>query len=226
MFNDFILSFVLIVYALLIAYFTKRTFDWMISNNIKKNDAIYYNRKLVHIFAGGIIALIVPFFSSPYFPLFSGLTLTIFTFISHKRGKTLYWFQTDNDLNDVSFCFMWGVIVFVLWIIIGDPWIAIIPLTFMAFGDGITGIVRNAILKKRTKHPIGNIFMLAMCAPIGYALAYLSDIPEITIWGVIAAIVASIVERYEIGPIDDNILITVSSSIVLYLGFLISVVKI
>jgi dolichol kinase len=193
----------------------------MINKNIKKRDAIYYNRKLVHIFAGGIIALIVPFFSTPYYPLFSGLILTLFTYISHNRGKILYWFQTDEDINDVSFCLMWGITVFVLWIIIGNPWIAIIPLVFMAFGDGITGIVRNAVFKRRIKHPIGNIFMLAICAPMSYILAHLSGIPGMTAWALAAAVVGSIVERYEIGPIDDNILITVSSSIVLFVGFLI-----
>ena len=138
----------------------------------------------------------------------------------------LYWFQTDDDINDVSFCLMWGVAVFVLWVIMENPWIAIIPLVFMAFGDGVTGIVRNAIFKKRIKHPIGNVFMLALCIPMGYILVHFSGIPEMAMWGVIAAIVASVVERYEIGPIDDNILITVSSSIVLYVGYMVTVVGI
>jgi len=220
MYDDLILSATLIVYALLVAYLTKSVYKWMINRKIKKIDAIYYNRKLVHIFAGGIIALIVPFFSSPFYPLFSGIILTLFTYLSHNRGKILYWFQTDEDINDVSFCLMWGITVFILWILMGNPWIAIIPLTFMAFGDGITGIVRNVIFKKRIKHPIGNIFMLAICAPIGYILAHLSEISGMTSWAIVAAIVASIVERYEIGPIDDNILITVCSSIVLFIGFI------
>ena len=37
-------------------------------------------------------------------------------------------------------------------------------------------------------------------------------------WGVIAAIIATIVERYEFGPIDDNVLITVSATIVMFIG--------
>ncbi len=223
MLDDLILSAALIVYALLVAYFTKSAYDWMINRNIKKKDAIYYNRKLVHIFAGGVIALIVPFFSSKFYPLLFGVILSMLTYLSHKRGKILYWFQTDDDINDVSFCLMWGIAVFVLWTIMENPWIAIIPLVFMAFGDGVTGLVRNSIFKKRTKHPIGNVFMLALCIPMGYILTYLSGIPEMAIWGVIAAIVASVVERYEIGPIDDNILITVSSSIVLYVGYMFTV---
>jgi hypothetical protein len=91
----------------------------------------------------------------------------------------------------------------------------------MAFGDGITGIVRNIVFKKRIKHPIGNIFMLAICAPMAYILAHFSEISGMTFWAIAAAVVASIIERYEIGPIDDNILITVSSALVLFIGFMI-----
>ena len=37
-------------------------------------------------------------------------------------------------------------------------------------------------------------------------------------WGVMAAVVATLVERYEFGPIDDNILITLASSAVIFLA--------
>jgi hypothetical protein len=42
--------------------------------------------------------------------------------------------------------------------------------------------------------------------------------PGIPLWGLIAGLVASFVERYEFGPIDDNVLIVVFSSIVLFIG--------
>jgi dolichol kinase len=117
---------------------------------------------------------------------------------------------------------MWGFTVFILWTITGSPWIAIIPVTFMAFGDGITGIVRNAMFKKRTKHPLGNLYMFGICAPLGFIFAQVSSISGMIIWAVIAAIASSIVERYEFGPIDDNILITITSSIILVIGFIFS----
>lgn len=221
-----ILSIILILYAILVSLVTKKTFDLMVARGIKKIDAIYYNRKLVHILAGGIIALFVPLFPTPLFPLFSGIILAIFTYYSHKKDQMLYWFQNDKDLNDVSFCLMWGFTVFILWTITGSAWISIIPITFMAFGDGITGIVRNAMFKKRTKHPLGNLYMFGICAPLGFIFAQLSSISGMIIWAVMAAAVASIVERYEFGPIDDNILITISSSIIIYIGFLFNTVNI
>ena len=139
----FTLSIILILYAILVSLMTKKTFDFMVSRGIKKVDAIYYNRKLVHILAGGVIALFVPFFPNPIFPLISGIILAIFTYYSHKKDQMLYWFQNSKDFNDVSFCLMWGFTVFILWTLTGNPWISIIPISFMAFGDGITGIVRN-----------------------------------------------------------------------------------
>ena len=42
--------------------------------------------------------------------------------------------------------------------------------------------------------------------------------PAIPVWGIISAIVASVIERYEFGVIDDNVLIVIASSIVIILG--------
>ena len=220
--------FILAAYIMFIVLvFTKKTYEWMTSHGIRKKDAVYYNRKLVHIFAGGVVVLMVPvIFSNSLFPLISGISLAAFTYFFHRRrnGKLLYWFQTEENLNDVTFCMMWGLSIFILWTLfeiqgVKNPaWIAIIPSVFMALGDGITGIVRNAAFRERSKHPIGNVYMAFLCIPFGYYLGVLSGIEGMAIVGIIAAIVASIVERFEIGPIDDNVLITVCSSIVLYIG--------
>ena len=52
-----------------------------------------------------------------------------------------------------------------------------------------------------------------LCIPLGYILGWLGGIP---VGGIIGAIVASFTERFEIGPLDDNVLITISSSIIVY----------
>jgi hypothetical protein len=210
--------FVLSFYALLVFFLTKKLYEWMIKKRIKKSVAIYYNRKFIHIFAGGIVVIVVPFvFSSPWFPLFSGLFMGIIVYIAHRSGNTFYWFQTEDNVSDVSFCFMWGIAIFILWWIFNDPWIAIIPPAFIAFGDGITGIIRNIAFKERRKHPIGNIYMAGVCIPIGYYFASAGN-PSIPLWGVIAALVASLFERYEFGKIDDNILVAGSAILILLFG--------
>ena len=210
---------ILSFYAVCVFFLTEKFYYWILKKVHKKEIAIYYNRKLIHIFAGGVILLVVPFvFPNPWYPLIFGILLASITYIAHKKGNVFFWFQTKDNLNDVTFCLMWGVAIFVLWQILGNPWIAIIPPAFMAFGDGITGIVRNLAFKERKKHPIGNLYMAGFCIIIGYYFGSLSQIEGMVLWGVIAAIAASIFERFEFGPIDDNILITVISTVILYLG--------
>ncbi|MFW6173568.1 MAG: hypothetical protein ACOC5T_07480 [Elusimicrobiota bacterium] len=214
--NELFWVIVLSLYVLFIAYLTKSLYSWMISHVYKKEVAIYYNRKFIHIFAGGVVVLIVPFvFHNPWYPLLAGILLAAITYFAHKSGRLFYWFQTKNDLNDVTFCFMWGLAIFVLWQLLGNKWIAIIPPAFIAFGDGITGIIRNLAFHERKKHPIGNVYMMGLCIPIGYVFA---SIAGLALWGVLAAIVASFFERYEFGIIDDNVLITVSSTTILFIG--------
>jgi dolichol kinase len=63
--------------------------------------------------------------------------------------------------------------------------------------------------KEEAKHWIGNIAMLITVTPLAY---YYFGIP-----GLITAIVASIVEKFEYKWIDDNLLIPSASLIILYL---------
>jgi phytol kinase len=207
-------------YAFSVILLTKQIYDYFVNKkHFKKSVALYYNRKFIHIFAGGFVVLAVPFvFAKPYFPLLAGVLLTIIMFIFHKSGRILYWFQTDENVSDVSFCLMWGIAIFILWTVFDNPWIAIMPPAFIAFGDGVTGLVRNFGFKERSKHPIGNVYMACVCIPIGYYFGDISGIPGMAVWGVIAAVAATFLERYEIGQIDDNILITIGSTIILFIG--------
>lgn len=223
---EIIWVFALAAYAFSVIFLTKVLYNYMIKKHFDEKIVVYYNRKLIHIFAGGVIVLVVPFiFSSPWFPLFSGFVMALVVFVAHRLGNTFYWFQNKGDLNDVSFCFMWGIAIFVLWQVFalwgfgdGAKWVAIIPPAFIAFGDGITGIIRNLAFKERKKHPIGNVYMIGVCIPIGYYFAYYSGVQGLALWGVIAAIVASLFERYEFGIIDDNILIASSAIVILLIG--------
>ena len=210
-----------VVYVLAIVVLTKYTYRFMKNRGVTKSVAVYYNRKIIHMITGGIIALLVPFiFDSWIYPLATSLVLTGITIVPRLRGQSIDFIQTKENWNDSKFTLMWGLSIAILWILFNDPFLAVIPALFIAFGDALTGLVRNAIYKKRTKKPIGNIFMLIVCAVICYYYASIAVKP-IPLWGVFAAIVASIVERFEIGPIDDNILITITAIIILIIGSLI-----
>jgi len=217
---------VLALYAFGFIFLTRKFYHYMVDKRrLRKKVAIYYNRKFIHIFAGGVVVLVVPFvFDNPFFPVLAGILLAIIMFVFHRSKHLLYWFQQKKDFNDVTFCFMWAIAIFVLWTVFqgeygeGAKWIAVMPPAFIAFGDGITGIVRNFGFKERSKHPIGNIYMAGVCIIIGFFFGSWSGVPGLGAWGVIAAVIASIFERYEFGPLDDNVLITISSTLVLALG--------
>lgn len=206
------------LYVLVVLFLTRIPYRAMVARGMEPIRAVYYNRKIVHMLAGGVGSLMVPLvFTSPWYPLICGLLLTLLTFGAHATGLRFYWFQTDENRNDVKFALMWALSVSLLWWLLDNPWLAILPALYMAFGDGVTGIARNLLVRRRSKSPIGNLFMLIVCAPMGWVIGDLAE-PAIPVWGLISAIVATWIERYEFGPIDDNVLITVAASAVLLLG--------
>ncbi len=178
--------------------------------------AVYYNRKIAHMLSGGVPILLSPLvFDDPIWPLIGGIIGGIMLTSTHLLDRRLWWMQTDQNMNDATFAFMLGISVYFLWTVSDEPWLAILPSLFMAFGDGVTGIIRNMMFKKRTKSAWGNLGMAILCLPMGLLIGATASIP---IWGLLSGAVASFVERYEFGPIDDNILIVIASTLVLLLG--------
>ena len=95
-----------------------------------------------------------------------------------------------------------------LWDELQGFWYGVIPVAFMAFGDAITGLVRNFMYGKRTKSWYGNLAMLAVTVPLG---AVTIGLP-----GAVAGIVSSLIEHFEVpGLIDDNITVPLVSFIVI-----------
>ena len=209
------------VYVIVVLFATKLPYNAMIRRDMEHIRAVYYNRKLVHVFAGGAISFVIPYvFTSPLYPFICGLLFTLFIGSCHWFGFRLTWFQTEENQNDVKFALMWFLSISALWWLFDDPWLAIMPSLFMAFGDGITGVVRNRVVRHRSKHPIGNVFMFIVSAPLGYLCGFMAD-GDYQWWGVFAVSIATLVERYEFGPIDDNILITLAASVVILLSLLV-----
>lgn len=185
---------------------------------------LYFARKTLHVLAGGLVALLIPLlnlFRTPILPLMLGIALAIICYVSHTTGKLMYWFQDTENVYEVDFCLLWAFCIALGWFIsdvyrvIGGNkfWFGVVPVLFMAWGDGVTGIVRNFLFKKRAKHWSGNLAMFLLCAPIGYFSGF-------GVTGVLASIIASAVERIErIGNfrVDDNISVPISAFTVLTL---------
>ncbi len=209
---------VLGIYVIAILFLTKIPYDRMVASGMEPIRAVYFTRKIVHMAGSGVPTLLVPYlFTDFWYPMVAGLLLGVFIHLTHATGRRLHWFQTAENKNDVSFAVMWWLSLSALWWLLDDPWLAILPGLFMSFGDGITGVVRNFVVRRRSKHPLGNVFMLAVSVPLAWWAASGAS-PPIPEWGVLAAVLASAVERYEFGPIDDNVLIAVVSTATLLIG--------
>ena len=216
--SDVIWFGILGLWAAIVVFGIKPFYHYLRKQGSEHMVAVYYNRKVAHMLAGGVPIIASPMvFDNPIWVLIGGVLGSIALAATHILDRRLWWMQTEQNMNDATFALMLGLSVFVIWEYSDEPWLAILPSLFMAFGDGVTGIIRNKMFKKRTKSAWGNVGMAALCIPLGYIVGAMAE-PQIPLWGLIAGIVASFVERYEFGPIDDNVLIVVFSSIVLFVG--------
>lgn len=203
------LLFVWVIFV--VAILTRSLYYWMLKRGVENNVAVYFNRKVVHIFAGGICAAVVPFvFETPILPLVFAMFLAILTYVPHKLGKILFWFQTEENMYEVTFAIMWGLIIALGWFLSkGNFWFGILPVLFMAVGDALTGIVRNVIYRRRTKSWWGNLTMALFAIPLGAMLGFA---------GILAGAVASVIEHFEFYPIDDNATVPSISFLILLLA--------
>lgn len=106
-------------------------------------------------------------------------------------------------MGEIFFSFSFGTILLVMWILEPTFWevgnkylyVALLPLIFMSFGDGVTGIVRNYVYGRRFKGFWGSVGMLILTAPLGYLL--------LSVPGLLSAVIATAVEVLPI--LDDNL---------------------
>lgn len=186
------------------------------------NVAMYYARKVIHILAGGIVSLVIGLynvFETPILPFSLGLVLALLTYLPHRLGKLMYWFQDPENIYEVDFCIAWAVFMTLGWFIgrslqMDRPFLfGTLPVLFMAVGDGVTGIVRNALFRRRIKHWSGNVAMFLVSAAMSVALGFGTA-------GILSALAASMVERMErLGNIilDDNVTVPTVSFAVLFI---------
>ncbi|WP_338599444.1 phosphatidate cytidylyltransferase [Sulfolobus tengchongensis] len=205
--NDIIWGVVLTIWVgVVVLYFSKM---------ISKKFGTYVSRKAIHMLGGGIVAVVSPLvFTSPIVPIFTSYLLMSYLIVIRILKKEMNWFMEKENLGEVFFTFSFGTILLIMLLLDNNYWsnirlvyVAILPLIFMSFGDGITGIIRNFVYKRRVKGFWGSIGMLIFCTVIGYFLLGLA--------GVIAGIIATIAEI--LPYIDDNLSVPFLSFLVLYL---------
>ena len=204
--HDFLITIPLLLWVFFVMKVVSRwIYDFAVKKGYPPQSATYFGRKAIHILASGIASLLVPIlYKEPILPFLSAIVLAIYTYLPHKKNKLQQWYQTKDNTKEVNFSIMWGISILVGWYFDRTFWLGVIPVLFMSFGDGITGIIRNIRYKKRNKGWEGSLGMFIVCILIGSRMGFA---------GIIAAIFATIVEKSDL--IDDNISVPVVSLLIL-----------
>lgn len=200
---------VLIIWNLFVVLIlSKGVYKFALRKGRSDHSSMYFSRKVIHFLAGGLTAALLPYFAhEPLLPAILAFGFALMTYIPHKINKLMYWFQDPENIFEVDFTLVWGITIFLTWYIDKTFWLGVIPVLFMSWGDGITGVIRNLKYNKRTKAWEGTVGMLILDTIIGAKMG---------IAGIFAAIVSSFVERVEF--LDDNVTVPVLSLIILLLA--------
>lgn len=192
--------------ALLGLYLANLFYDYGIEN--------YISRKLGHL--GGAVGFLfcALLFQSFWWPFI--LTIGFTGLLAYAR-----WFRPTTfrgvggsgrpqALAEVHFPATGIITIGILWGLLGERWLAIIPLAFMGAGDAITGLIRSKVYNREVKGNWGSMGMLATCLILAYFIE--------PYWiGVAGAITATLVERFTPTKrfVDDNLTIPLASALIM-----------
>ncbi len=176
----------------------------------------YISRKIGHL-GGAVAFLLCPLlFSSFWWPFILTIGFTALLLYARMLRPALFrgvgGSGRPDALAEIHFPATGIVLIGVCWGILGYPWLAIIPLTFMGAGDAITGLIRSAVYKREVKGNWGSVGMLITCLILAYFIQ--------PYWvGVVGAIIATLAERFTKTTkyVDDNFSIPLSSALVMVL---------
>lgn len=176
----------------------------------------YISRKIGHL--GGCVAfLLFPLlFSSFWWPFILAVGFTALLLYARLTKPALFrgvgGSGRPDALAEIHFPATGIVLIGLVWGILGYPWLAIIPLTFMGGGDAITGLIRSAVYGREVKGNWGSLGMLVTCLLLAYFIK--------PYWvGAAGAAAAVLAERFTKTTrfVDDNLTIPVASAAVMVL---------
>ena len=175
----------------------------------------YLSRKIGHGVGGVGYLLSVLLFSTYWYPLIlsGGFTLLLggARLLRPSTFRGVGGSSRKHALAEIWFPLGGTVALLVGWVWLGNPYLALVPILFMSWGDCITGLIRTKVYGKEVKGNWGSLGMLITCLLIGVLFT--------PYWvAAVGAVVATAAERYT--PIskgfwDDNWSIIVSSLLVM-----------
>lgn len=111
-----ITSFFILWVFYVITVISKKVYSYALSKNYDEISARYLSRKTIHILAGGVIAVFVPFvYKEPITPFILSLILTVLLLFNRRQKKMMGWFQEAGNFYEVDFTIMWGLSILVGW---------------------------------------------------------------------------------------------------------------
>ena len=113
-------------------------------------------------------------------------------------------------LAEIHFPAMGIVTIGICWGLMGEPWLAVVPLLFMGGGDAVTGLIRSKVYGKEVKGLWGSLGMLITCLVFAYFIRpyYI---------GIAGAVTAVLAEKFTKTTrfYDDNASIPLSSALIM-----------
>ena len=175
----------------------------------------YVSRKAGHGVAGMGILLCALLFSSVWWPVVLTASFTALLggarFIKPETFRGVGGTSRQHALAEVYLPAASTVSLAVGWAWLGDRWLAVVPVLFVAWGDMVTGLVRSRIYGRETKGNIGSLAMAGVCLLVAYFYH--------PYWvAAVGATIATLAERFtppSRGIWDDNWTIVLSSLLVM-----------
>jgi len=175
----------------------------------------YISRKVGHGVGGMGFLLCVFLFSSPWWPLIlsGGFALLLggARLVKPMAFRGVGGVGRQHALAEVWFPIAGTISIGIGWGLLDNPWLAVVPILFMAWGDMLTGIVRSRIYGREVKGNLGSVAMIIVCLIVAYFFE--------PYWiGAVGAVVATLVERFtpiSHGIWDDNWSIVLSTLFVM-----------
>lgn len=171
----------------------------------------YVSRKVGHG-VGGLGFLLFPLlFSEPWWPIIitGGFILLLggARLLRPRTFRGVGGTGRQHALAELHFPVAGVISLSIGWAWLGNPWLAVVPCLYMAWGDMITGLVRSHVYRREVKGNWGSVAMIGVCLLIAYFFK--------PYWiGLSGAVAATLVERFtpiSKGLIDDNWTIVISS---------------
>ena len=171
----------------------------------------YISRKVGHGVGGMGFVLCVFLFSSPWWPIIIAgcfcLLLGGARLIKPQAFRGVGGTGRRHALAEVYFPVAGVISLAIGWVWLGNPWLAVVPILFMAWGDMLTGLVRSRLYGREVKGNLGSVAMVIVCLLVAYFFK--------PYWiGAIGAVVATLAERFtplSKGLWDDNWTIVLAS---------------